>query len=80
MNDEQARRAAQEYMRDKGYPNIEPIDFDHDEELDQVWYFDFQLPQGVIELEVAWDGKRWWWDVLDFVPRQWRETARAGGR
>lgn len=54
---------AQQYMRHKGYVDIEPFSI---EALDgqPCWYFTYQLPEGTLELEVFWNGKSQEWETL----------------
>ena len=49
---------AHQFMSHKGYSNVRPSDV---QKLDgqPCWYFLYQLPEGVLELEVSWDGTRW---------------------
>ena len=48
-------KAAQDFMAYKGYPNIRPLGQISIED-DECWYFYYQLPEGVLELEVFVEG------------------------
>lgn len=52
---------ARQFMRHKGY-DIEPTDV---EALDDIpcWYFMYNLPEGVLELEVFWNNKVEDWET-----------------
>lgn len=78
MSDEQARRAAAEFMRQKGY-EVGPSLIEKVEGLD-VWYFYYDLAEGTLELEVEWDGSQWLWSILDFTHRDDGETLVGCGR
>lgn len=58
-----AHAAAREYLRDKGYSDIEPYSVVRIEGL-SVWYFYYLLPEGRLELEVEWSGGRWSWIAM----------------
>jgi hypothetical protein len=62
----EALRAATEFMQHKGYSDVEPVSIERDGDLD-VWYFLYELKEGTLELEVEWNGSRWFWEVIDFV-------------
>jgi hypothetical protein len=47
-------KVAQEYMAGKGYPSIRPLGL-HAVEGDECWYFYYQLPEGLLELEVFFE-------------------------
>lgn len=68
-------KAAQEFMRHKGYGNVRPY---MAEQVDQesCWYFYYHLPEGVLELEVELgeDGD-WHWLVTAFTPNVPTATA-----
>lgn len=51
------------FMERKGYPDIRPVEM---EKLygQPCWYFVYELPEGVLELEVSWDKGRGEWDTL----------------
>jgi len=65
----QARKAAAEFMRHKGYGDAQPVLIEEDED-DYIWYFFYELDEGTLELEVEWSGSKWFWDVIDFVHYQ----------
>lgn len=49
--------AAAKYMAHKGYPDIVPT---HVETVDEVlWYYTYDLPEGVLELEVEFIDGDW---------------------
>jgi hypothetical protein len=50
---------AQHFMRKKGYKNVAPVEV---EKVDgqTTWYFVYDLPEGILELEVAWTEKDGW--------------------
>jgi hypothetical protein len=45
---------AQWYMAHKGYPDLDPYEVDKLDDQD-CWYFYYQLPEGILELEVYYD-------------------------
>ena len=47
-------KAAQDYMKHKGYRDIRPLGY-IPIEGDECSYFYYEVPEGLIELEVAWD-------------------------
>lgn len=47
-------KTAQEFMAVKGYPNIRPVGVQAVEEQ-ECWYYYYELPEGLLELEVYWD-------------------------
>lgn len=51
-------QVAHQFMAHKGYSYIEPSDI---QKLDgqPCWYFLYQLPEGILELEVSWNGEEW---------------------
>lgn len=53
---------ARHFMKHKGYSNVEPFEI---EQLDDqpCWYFYYRLPQGVLELEVAFSAAQDDWEV-----------------
>lgn len=53
---------AQEYMHRKGYEGVEPVRVTKLEN-DDCWYFEYELPEGLLELEVAWDESEMEWDT-----------------
>lgn len=59
-------RVAQLFMAHKGLGHLEPIDV---EKLDgePCWYFCYQLPEGKLELEVAWHDGEWQTTVTGFT-------------
>lgn len=58
-------RAAQAYMRRKGYPDIRPYEV-IPIEGDTCWYFYYELPEGDLELEVVFENSQWRWTVSTF--------------
>lgn len=67
MSDQPADRVAQDYMARKGFPSVEPRDV---VKLDgrPCWYYVYDLSDGVLELEVFWDGREWQMAVTAFSP------------
>lgn len=66
---------AAQFMAHKGYPGIEPYDIEEVEPRrpdDEVtcWYFLYELPEGVLELEVYWNGTEWETTVSTFTANQ----------
>lgn len=59
-------KAAQAYIRHKGYPEALPNDV-IDIEGDLCWYFYYDLPDGCLELEVAWENSDWKYTVTTFI-------------
>jgi len=59
-------RVAQQFMDHKGLGHLRPVEI---EELDDqpCWYFYYVLPEGDLELEVAWEGGRWETTVTTFT-------------
>jgi len=60
--------AARLFMDHKGYPDARPFEVDKLE--DQLcWYFYYELPEGVLELEVWWNERvqDWVCTVTSFV-------------
>jgi hypothetical protein len=57
---------AHQFMKHKGYPDAEPYDI---EKLDDqpCWYFIYRLPEGILELEVFWNGSDWETQVTTFT-------------
>lgn len=57
---------AQDFMKHKGYPNLEPSDV---QKVDNqpCWYFLYELPEGTLELEVFWDSQNWVTTVTTFT-------------
>jgi hypothetical protein len=53
---------AQWYMSHKGYPDIEAFQVDKLDDQD-CWYFYYQLPEGVLELEVYYDHRKTDWET-----------------
>lgn len=55
---------ARQYMADKGY-TTPPRDITA---LDghPCWYYVYDLPEGVLELEVSWNGTQWSTEVVTF--------------
>lgn len=51
-------QVAHHFMAHKGYEGIEPTDI---EKIDgsPCWYFIYDLDEGVLELEVSWNGDEW---------------------
>lgn len=59
-------RAAMAFMAHKGYPGQAPLGVEVVEGADPSWYFYFEVPEGLIELEVEHDGDEWWCSVVGF--------------
>lgn len=61
-------KTAQEFMSDKGYPDIRPVGVTQVEE-DECWYYYYHLPEGLLELEVFQqnDDRRYHRRVTAFV-------------
>ncbi len=68
MTDSPQFRAALAYMRHKGYPDATPTMVEAVEGR-SCWYFTFDLDDGVLELEVEWDGESWHWEPTGFWPK-----------
>lgn len=55
------------FMAHKGYPGIEPYDIDEIVPAPgkdvSCWYFLYELPEGILELEVFWDEERMEWET-----------------
>ncbi len=49
---------AEDFMRGKGYRWVQPRDVTK-LEGSPCWYYVYDLPDGVLELEVSWDGAEW---------------------
>jgi len=47
-------KAAQEYMSKKGYEEIRPLGVASVED-DECFYYYYEVPEGILELEVAYD-------------------------
>jgi hypothetical protein len=57
---------AADFMARKGYPKAVPVRVDRVEARHQ-WYFDYDLPEGRLELEVLWtEADGWTVSVWDF--------------
>lgn len=50
--------AARKYMAHKGYPDIDPLQVDR-VEGEHCWYFLYQMPEGMLELEVDFVNGNW---------------------
>lgn len=61
-------KAAQAYIRHKGYPDVVPCDV-IEIEGQPCWYFYYDLPDGYLELEVQWLNGDWAWSVTAFIER-----------
>lgn len=59
-------KTAQEYMSYKGYPDIRPLGVTQVEE-DECWYYYYNLPEGLLELEVFQDDRRYQRRVTAFI-------------
>lgn len=59
-------RAAQLFMDHKGLGEIKPY---RDEKIEDeyCWYFYYRLPEGTLELEVAWEDDEWNTTVTSFT-------------
>lgn len=58
-------KAAQAFIRRKGYADVVPEDVIKIEG-DLCWYFYYDLPDGYLELEVAWENEAWQYTVTAF--------------
>lgn len=58
-------KAAQAYMKRKGYSDVQPVDV-IPIEGDLCWYFYYNLPDGRLELEVSWEEGDWRYVVTAF--------------
>jgi len=58
-------RVAQVFMDHKGLGRLEPVTVEK-VEGEPCWYFYYQLPEGKLELEVAWANGEWQTTVTDF--------------
>lgn len=58
-------KAAQAYIRHKGYGDVLPENAIQIEG-DTCWYFYYDLPDGYLELEVAWENGDWKYTVTAF--------------
>lgn len=54
------------FMEHKGLGTVEPYSVEK-VEGEPVWYFWYRLPEGVLELEVCWDGEEWDTVVTSFT-------------
>jgi hypothetical protein len=59
-------KAAQAYMHRKGFLSALPFDV-IDVEASPCWYFYYNLPDGCLELEVAWENDTWNYAVTAFL-------------
>lgn len=50
--------AAQQFMEHKGLGHLRPYDVEAVDDQ-PCWYFYYELPEGVLELEVYWNGNAW---------------------
>lgn len=50
--------AAAKYMAHKGYPTIEPLEVDR-VQGETCWYYLYELPEGLLELEVDFRDGEW---------------------
>lgn len=50
--------AAEQFMAHKGLPHARPFDVEKVDD-EPCWYFYYELPEGVLELEVYWNGDEW---------------------
>jgi len=57
MSEPQDRVAAL-FMTNKGYPGWPPVDVDRVPDI-PCWYYRYLLPEGLLEVEVYWDGAEW---------------------
>lgn len=60
-------RAALAYMAHKGYPDQPPLGVEVVQGPEPAWYFYFEVPEGLIELEVAYEDDAWWCSVATFL-------------
>ena len=58
-------KAAQAYIRHKGFPDVTPQQVIRIED-DLCWYFYYVLPDGCLELEVTWEDEQWKYAVTAF--------------
>jgi len=70
-------KAAQAYVHRKGFPHAVPVDVI---EIigDTCWYFYYSLPDGCLELEVAWDDGAWNYAVTAFLEDGFRMVDPVG--
>lgn len=69
-------RIAHFFMAGKGYPNIEPRDTIRVDDT-YVWYFYYELPEGILEVEVSWEeDTEWEAHVASFVLNVDRYSAQ----
>lgn len=54
--------AAQQFMTHKGLSHLKPIDVEQLEDQ-PCWYFLYELPEGVLELEVLYDERTNEWET-----------------
>lgn len=59
-------KTAQEFMSNKGYPDIRPVGV-HPVLDDVCWYYYYELPEGLLELEVLEDAGQYRRRVTAFV-------------
>lgn len=59
-------RVAQLFMEHKGLGSVQPYTFEK-VEGEPTWYYYYDLPEGKLELEVAWDGGAWDTVVTSFT-------------
>lgn len=59
-------RAARQFMAHKGLAEVEPV---REEKLEgqSCWYYEYDLPEGKLELEVFWNGRSWETTVVTFT-------------
>jgi len=63
-----ARRAATEYMRDKGFPDARPFAVQRVSPAQTAWLFSYQLDGAAqLQLRITWDpAEAWDWYVTWF--------------
>ena len=59
-------QVAANYMAHKGYPLLEPYDVEKLEDQ-PCWYFLYELDEGILELEIFWNGSDWEATVTTFT-------------
>jgi hypothetical protein len=61
--------AAALFMEHKGFPGLEPYDIDKIED-EPCWYYLYEMPEGILELEVFWNGEDWETMVTTFTSKE----------
>lgn len=70
-------KAASLYMRNNGHGDARPYGLEEIEDGD-CWYYYYELPEGVLELEVESTERGWSWQVTNFRPAETRTPALVG--